>query len=81
MQEEIHKDSGCKFILYELDLAWHLVTNLLLLSTYQGIHLDTLIKFNRLKILSTDYQVIIDALKSSTSQLLEVNTFHLAVVR
>jgi len=37
------------------------------------VTLDTLIKFNRLKELSTDFKVIIDALKKSTSNLLEID--------
>lgn len=36
------------------------------------VTIDTLCTFNRLKSLSTDHQVIIDALKQSTSNLLEV---------
>lgn len=37
------------------------------------VPLETMIKFNRLKQLSTDDQVIIDALKKSTSELLEID--------
>lgn len=39
----------------------------------KGVTLETLIKFNRLKQLSTDFQFIIDSLKKSESNLLEVN--------
>lgn len=38
-----------------------------------GVELDTLIKFNRLKQLSTDFSVILSALKSSESGLLEID--------
>lgn len=44
---------------------------------FEGVTLETLIKFNRLKQLSTDAKVIIDALKKSTSDLLEVITFEI----
>ncbi|CAF0825707.1 unnamed protein product [Brachionus calyciflorus] len=37
------------------------------------VPLETMIKFNRLKQLSTDHQVILDALKKSTSELLEID--------
>lgn len=37
------------------------------------IPLETLIKFNRLKILSTDFQQIVSALKKSPSKLMEIN--------
>lgn len=37
------------------------------------VELETLIKFNRLKVLSTDFGVIIEALKKSTSNLLEID--------
>lgn len=37
------------------------------------IELETLCKFNRLKVLSTDFQVITDALKQSTTNLLEID--------
>lgn len=37
------------------------------------VSLETLIKFNRLKQLSTDFKVIIDALKNSGSDLLEID--------
>jgi len=37
------------------------------------VTLEVLTKFNRLKCLSTDYKVIVDALKKSVSQLLEID--------
>jgi len=37
------------------------------------VELETLIKFNRLKVLTTDFDVIINALKKSTSNLLEID--------
>lgn len=37
------------------------------------VSLETLIKFNRLKQLTTDFQVIVDSLKKSESQLLEID--------
>ncbi|RNA41342.1 lupus La [Brachionus plicatilis] len=37
------------------------------------VHLETMVKFNRLKQLATDFQVIVDALKKSKSNLLEID--------
>lgn len=37
------------------------------------VSLETLVKFNRLKVLTTDFKVIIEALKQSTSNLLEID--------
>jgi len=37
------------------------------------VSLETLTKFNRLRILTTDYNVIIDALKQSKTNLLEID--------
>lgn len=37
------------------------------------VELETLIKFNRLKVLSTDFKEIIESLKKSTSNLLEID--------
>ena len=39
----------------------------------KGVNLETLIKFNRLKSLSTDFKEILKAVKNSNSGLLEVN--------
>lgn len=45
------------------------------------VPLETMIKFNRLKQLSTDYKVIIDALNKSTSDLLEIDEENLKIRR
>lgn len=45
------------------------------------VPLETMIKFNRLKQLTTDFKVIVDALKQSTSDLLEINEENLKIRR
>ncbi|RNA27128.1 lupus La [Brachionus plicatilis] len=45
------------------------------------VPLETMVKFNRLKQLTTDYNVIIDALKNSTSDLLEIDEENLKIRR
>lgn len=45
------------------------------------VPLETMIKFNRLKQLTTDFKVIVDALKQSTSDLLEIDEENLKIRR
>ena len=76
MKDEIQKDSGCKCVFHVIYLLICLGMRKAkrgLFFSFEGVELETLIKFNRLKVLTTDFGVIIDALKKSTSNLLEVS--------